>query len=162
MATLVLPIRELEESVRIEAVKALADTKRVATYSKGQEGLRIVFQVIGRTFVLRHRFAQLSTRQEKLIDGLLAADFTRCKPEELSDFASSINVIVQSERKMLEEISDLGSEIRVWWSGPLRKLPEQIDHLDSIAESLILASDPECLSLLALAAKQVVLPYPSK
>jgi hypothetical protein len=141
MATLALPIRELEQSVRI----AHAETECVTYCSKKETvDLRLVGQILNKTFHLRFKFADLSRREERLINGLIDRDFSQCSNADLNNLAMS-----------LEDVRELGSITRFWWGESLVKLADQADHLASIADSLRMSADPDCEALLALAVEQI-------
>jgi hypothetical protein len=155
MATIALPIRELEQSVRVGAEKAQAETELVATYSNAARAsmgnfARVVFRTVG----LKLMLAGLVRHQEKLISSYQQFDFTGCSDEGLSELAVSLDKIVEKERAILSKAKTLGSEIRVWWEASLLQLEKQAEHLDSIAESLHAECDDEASSLLVFAAEQ--------
>jgi hypothetical protein len=156
MASAALPIFELERSVRVEANRAKAETDCVIQCSRERnENLRLIGRLISKIFSTKWRLANMAKRQQEFIDALVKLDFTTMSQADLKGMASALNEEVQLQREILEAISELGAEIRIWWSASIRKLTEQVEHLDSIAESLHLAADPEGLALLSLAAEQV-------
>jgi hypothetical protein len=150
MATLALPIRELGQSVG----RAQAETERVIGYSRARESLRVTCQIIGKTLGLRVRFSNLAKRQDSLLQKLTDVDFARFDASAMVDLATSLDELVTGERDMLVMVESLGAEIRIWWRGSIERLTEQTDHLDSIAESLRVATDSECSALMALAMEQ--------
>ena len=155
MATLTLPIRELEQSVRNEAEKAQAETECVAMHSSAPRAdFGTVCKVAARTLALKWLLSSLVRTQEKLISAYVKQDFTQCSDDTLRETAASLDRIVEKERAILNRANMLGAEIRVWWNASLVKLAEQVEHLDSIAESLHLECDDEASSLLAIAAEQ--------
>ena len=155
MATMALPIRELERSVCVDAEKARAETERVATYSGSRRAdAGTALKVMCATLGLKWLLSGLVRSQDKLLSVYRGYDFNRCSPEQLTEVATSLGRIVNKERDILARANTLGAEIRVWWDTSLRRLAEQVDHLDSIAESLHLAADPDGTQLLALAAEQ--------
>ena len=157
MATLALPIRELQ-SARDEAERVQSYTKCAARYAKARtDDFHTVWKLAKVTFALKRRLASLATKQGMLIETLVQRDFTGWSSDELTDFANRIDELVTDERDALAVSYDqLGSDIRFWWGTSLRTLAEQVEHLDSIAESLHVAADPKCIALLALAAEQAV------
>ena len=157
MATLALPIRDLESFIRTEAKPKTACVAKISK-SKG-EGFSTVCKIAMLTVALKFLFGHLSRRQTKLIASLSEHDFNSCSQESLSELATAIDELVTDERDALEHAFALGYELRAFW--PLETLLEQVEHLDSIAESLHLAADPECTSLLALAVDEVALRYVS-
>jgi hypothetical protein len=155
MATMALPIRELEHSVIVEAEEARAKTECVATYSKAKiANLGTACRVAAGTIGLKWLFGSLVRQQQRLIAGYQAFDFAHCSDEVLADLTNSLDGIVERDRALLEKANSLGTEIRVWWGASLRQLAEQAEHLDSIAQSLHLECEPEASLLLAMAVEQ--------
>jgi hypothetical protein len=150
-----LPIRELERTVCYEAEKARAETDRVAMYSiESRPVVRTALAVMFKTATLKWHLIGLVREQERLIHACVESDFTRVSDEDLADLASSLDKIIGKERAMLARASTLGTEIRAWWDTSLRRLADQVDHLESIAESLHAEGNPECMALFAIAAGQ--------
>jgi hypothetical protein len=155
MATMTLPIRELERSVRVEAERAQAGADCVVKHSRAPRAdLKATCRVAGATLGLRFLLSGLVRTQDKFISVLVERDFTECRSEDLAELAVSLDGIVSKERAVLEKASTLGAEIRIWWNTSLAKLAQQVEHLDSIAESLHLESDPEASLLLAMSVDQ--------
>ena len=151
MAALALPIRELEQSVGIAQVA----TECVIRYSRERsEEFQLICRIVGKTLSLKHQLRGLSIKQGNLLSSLIERDFTHCDPGDLTPLAASLDKLVRDDRTMLDSMYELGVEIRFCWSSSLRKLAQQVDHLDSIAESLHAAADPECSMLMAIAAEQ--------
>ncbi len=151
MATLTLPISELSPVV----FAAKEQTECVVSYSKAVVAdFATACAIITKTLSLRSKFSRLVTRQAKLIDSLVERDFNSSPTGELLSLAVSIDDLVADERALLSLVGELGSEIRVWWNTSLIALSEQVEHLDSLAESLHLASDDEASSLLAFALEE--------
>lgn len=148
MATATFPICELEQSVRVEAQLAHAATEVVAQCANA-------VIIVTKTAQLRGRYAHLVGKQAKLIKALTAQDFTVCSPQLMSELATSLDNLVRDERTLLDDATRLHPGIRRWWEASLRKLAEQVEHLDSIAESLHMESDPEAMALLSFAMEQV-------
>jgi hypothetical protein len=153
MATLALPISELTPVV----FDAKERTKCVVACSRAAVAdFTVTCQILTKTVVLRTKFSRLVTRQAKLLRALVERDFNSFPAEELLVLATSIDGLVADERELLKLAGELGSEIRVWWNTSLVMLSEQVEHLDSISESLHLAADPEGTHLLALAVEEFV------
>lgn len=153
MATLALPISELTPVV----FDAKERTKCVVACSRAAVAdFAVTCQILAKTVVLRHKFSRLVTRQAKLLRALVERDFNSLPDEELLVLATSIDGLVADERELLNLAGELGSEIRVWWNTSLIMLSEQVEHLDSISESLHLAADTEGTHLLALAVEEFV------
>jgi hypothetical protein len=153
MATMALPITELGPMV----VEARADAKSVVCYSKAAVAdFSVWWHVKAGTFRLRKRFSALSLKQGKFIQTLLEQNLSEGSPDDLTKLATSLDELVTSERVLLDMSYSLGSEIRFWWDKSLAKLSEQVEHLDSVIESLRLAADLEGTALMAMAAEELV------
>src|SRR5207302_755610 len=107
---------------------------------------------------LKWLLSELVRYQNRLIRECTKRDFSRCSAEGLGEMASSLDGIVAKEQRILSEADKLGAEIRVWWSASLDRLATQVEYLESIAESLHLAADPQATSLLGMAASLVATP----
>lgn len=152
MAALALPISELAPVVD----EAKVETECVAVCSKAERAdTTTMWHIVRKTYSLKRRFAQIVTRQGELIDKLVGRDFSTTPVAELSSLANSIDSLTTDERELLNLVNGLGAELRVWWATSLLRLADQVDHLESIAESLHVASDPESSLLLALAVEQM-------
>jgi hypothetical protein len=159
MATMAMPILELQRSVRVDAEKARRQTQRVVEYSKGARAdVLTLFRVFATTFVLKLMLWTLVRQQSKLIRSCLNADFTKVSNEDLEKLARCFDKIIAKERDVLSKTSQLGAEIRVWWEKSLSQLNEQIEHLDSIAQSLHVECDQESSLLLAITAEEFAKP----
>lgn len=151
MSALALPISELMPVVD----QAKEQTKSVVVCSHAQRAdTMVVCNIVWKTFVLKHRLADVARRQEQLIAKLLERDFSATPMDEVRSLANSIDQLVTEERELLSEAQKLGSEIRVWWNTSLVRLSGQVEHLDSIAESLHLECDDKASALLAFAVEQ--------
>jgi hypothetical protein len=152
MSTLALPICELIPVVD----EAKERTKCVVVCSQAERADTVTLWLIARkTLGLRHQLAHLTRRQENLINKLLERDFSTVPVEDMRSIATSIDRLVADERDLLRCVHQLGSELRVWWNTSLEKLSTQVEHLDSIGESLHVASDDEASALLGIAVQQV-------
>jgi len=153
MTTLALPISELGPVV----VKAKAETKRVVSYSKS-ETAKLSFGLAWETFSgvwhLRKRFSRLVEKQSILIEQLVERDLSLTSEAELADLAGRIENLLADERSILDLAGQLGAEIRVWWTSSLLKMAQQVEYLQSIADSLRISADDEVSTLLAMAAGQ--------
>jgi hypothetical protein len=151
MATMALPIRELEHSVRA----AQAETERVSRQSGATNAdFAAACKVASTTIALKWCFSGVVRMQTKFISSLVERDFTAVSREEMHALAVSLDGLVARERAILEKTNKLGAEIRVWWNTSLLKLAEQAEHLDSIAESLHVACDDEASALMAFAVEE--------
>jgi len=156
MATMALPFSELAPVI-VEAERAQADTRCVVSCSGSTVAdFSTVWQVFQKTISLKFRFAHLVNRQARLIEKLLVREFSDISAGELRCLASKIDELLADERDLLKNAETLGVQIRVWWASSLLKLADQVEHLDSISESLHLAADPEGTALMAIAAEQLV------
>lgn len=153
MSTLAFPITELFRVVG----KAKDETRSVRECSYSEDaGLKDVFQIALGTIAVKRRLSQLTARQDSVLSYLTSCDFTGSTDGELQELAAAIQGIVSDEWAIVNDANALGSEVRVWWRDSLRRLAEQAEHLDSIAESLRLECSPEAPLLLSMAAEQVV------
>jgi hypothetical protein len=146
-----LPIRDLESLVR-ERAKPKAVCVAKISRSRG-EGFVTVCKIAGLTVGLKFVLRTIAKTQAKLITLLADYDFNACDPASLEELAKSIDKLVSDERDALDQTLQLGYELRAFW--PLDTLQAQVEHLDSIAESLHVAADPGGMALLAFAVEQV-------
>ena len=151
MAALALPITELLPVVD----EAKAETTQVVVCSKVQSADKlIVLRIAWKTLALRRRFADLAHRQTGLLDRLIQRDFSSFAESDMEELALLIDSLVASERDVLQQAAGLGSEIRAWWHTSLMRLQGQVEHLESIAESLHVAGNSEAATLLGIAVGQ--------
>jgi hypothetical protein len=157
MATLAIPFRELERSVFVNAEKARSQAERVVRYSVSVHAdLATTCKVALGVVCLKWLLGGLVRHQSKLISEYQDFDFNHCTDNQLIELATSLEEIIRNERAMLTKANSLGSEVRVWWGESLLRLSEQVDHLESIADSLRVASSDEASTLLAMAVEQFV------
>lgn len=155
MATMALPIRELERSVSINAEKARAETERVATYSGSpRPSMGTICKIAVTSVMLKWLFNTLVKTQDKLIKLYQETDVTHVSDESLTELARNLRRIVEEDREILAKANALGAEVRVMWDASLRRIADQVEHLDSIAEALEVECDPEASLLLAMVADQ--------
>ena len=151
MSALALPINALMPVVD----NAKEQTKCVVVCSKAERADKVtVFHIAWKTLRLRGQFAKLVNQQEQLLGKLVERDFCSIPTGEIKELAGLIDNLVRDERELLEHAHQLGSEIRIWWDSSLVKLSSQVEHLDSIAESLHVASDDKASTLLGFAVEQ--------
>lgn len=151
MATLALPINALLPAVD----EANTKTKQVVVCSRAETNDKlIVLRIAWKTLNLRRRFASLAYRQTQLINILVQRDFSTFEVNDLKEVAGLIDRLVAGERDTLQQAHELGAEIRAWWHSSLVKLADQVEHLDSIAESLHVASDREASVLMGMAVER--------
>jgi hypothetical protein len=152
MATMTLPICELERSVYVGAEKAQAETERVVRYSGATRAdVLTACKVLAATVCLKWLFSGLVRSQDKLIHMYQTGDLTQLSDEQVLGLTRSLRVIANRDREVLAKASTLGVGTRVWWDASLRRIAQQSEHLDSIAESLEVDCDPEASLLLAMA-----------
>ena len=152
------PIRELELSVCVSTDKARAETEYVVFYSQARATfpgatttLKLYFNAAILTFLLR----SLVRHQKRLISAYQRTEFTRYSVEEISRVATSIDTLVEKGRSVLDKLATFGPRAQALWGSTLSRLAEQLEHLDSIAQSLHVAADPEASLLLGLAVQQM-------
>lgn len=152
MATMALPIRELSANVQYETAYAQKVFWNVAEGVKARK-----FQIVLRfkTHILTTAMSKLIVGQQDLISALQSADVNSYPADVCEKLASDISRLVNSTTAFVADASDVPSQCLQAWSGKLDVIYANAQHLDSIAESLYMAADPECKALLALAAEQV-------
>jgi hypothetical protein len=133
------------------------EAKRVVRYSCTQTpSVSDVLNIVPMVFTIRISLGKLVRSQSTLLQRFMAADFTRGSQSDIGELAELIEHGVATGRDLLAETNKLGSEIRIWWRKPMREFAQQIEHLDSIAESLRLECEPGVTMLLVSAASRVV------
>ncbi len=149
MSALAIPINELIPFVdqAREATECVAERSRSGSADLATT-LNIAYRVC---FTVNYRLRKVARRQDKIITSLVHADFSAAPANKIRQLADSTAGLVQSNRDLLKDAYRLGAEIRVWWDSSLQKLADQTEHLDSIAESLYVASDVETSTLLGIA-----------
>lgn len=158
MATMALPIRELELSVRVSTEKARAETECVVFYAHARAA-RPTFTVNMKygfyTTVLKWLLHSLVRSQKAIIRLYQRTDFTHYTTEEILRIAKSLDGVVERGRPILYQLRALGPRMHAWL-GPtvLAQLEQQLEHMDSIAESLHLAADDEGTALMAMAIEE--------
>jgi hypothetical protein len=153
MATLALPINALLPAVD----EANAETRQVVVCSKEEPTDKmIVVRIAWKTLVLRRRFADLAHRQTRLLNTMVQRDVSKFDRRDLAEMAVLVDKLVSGERDILQQAHQLGSEIRAWWHTSLLKLSDQVEHLESIAESFRVAADEEASALMGVAVGQFI------
>src|SRR5437868_172381 len=134
MATMALPIRELELSTD----KTRAEAECAVFYSKARkvEPVRMTVKFYTAAVLLRFMLVGLAKHQKTLIRSLQDTDFSRCKPSEMSKLANSLDNIAEHGRPILEKLGYFGPRARKFWGDSVEQLAEQLDHFESIAMSL--------------------------
>ena len=155
MATMALPIRELEQSVSIGAKKAKAETERVVRYSEAPRAdISTAVKLLAASVCLKWLFSALVRSQDRLIRIHQLSDLTQMSDEQMIQLARRLREFADTDRELVSKASRLGAETRVWWDASLHRIAEQAEHLDSLAESLELECDPEASTLLGMVLDQ--------
>jgi hypothetical protein len=153
MATMALSLN----SLIVEAEKVQADTNSLVSVSKAAvANFGLAWKVFKKTLSLRHQFALIVEKQGRELAKLAERDFSEVDPAMLESWASQIDDLIAHEREILSDTASLDVQIRAWWESSLTKLADQVEHLDSISESLHVAADPETTALMAMAIDQLV------
>ena len=131
-------------------------TERVIRYSKARSpSLSDLFNIFRGVITISIKWQRLTDRQCEILQRLTAFDFVNSGQDELLGVVEAIDMAVTNGRDLLSDVNTLGSEIRIWWQRPMLKFAEQVEHLDSIAESLRIECDPEASLLLASAVSSI-------
>jgi len=156
MATMVSPIRHLEHSVKVESFKARAETESVVFYSQERSAhpVQMTFKLGLTALFLRFALANLTHNQKQLIRAYQDADFTRCSDEELLKKATSLQKISQRGRTVLCMLNSLGRS-KKFCAAYLPQLEDQVEHFQSISDSLRIAADTEASLLMGFAVEQM-------
>jgi hypothetical protein len=157
MATIAFPVRELELSVCVETDKARAETECVAFYSQARAirpGIGMTFKLACAATILKFMLRSLARHQRMLIRAYQGMDFTRFSDQDVLTLATSLDKIVENGRTVVAKLRTFGPRGQALWGSTLPQLAEQIEHLDSISESLHLAADPEGTALMAMAVEE--------
>jgi hypothetical protein len=158
MATMALPIRELELSVRVGTEKARAETECVVFYANARAvrpSLGVTVKYGFYTTVLKWLLHSLVRSQRSIISLYQGTDFTHYTNDEIIWVAKSLDSVVERGRPILCKLRALGPRMHAWIGPPvLAQLEQQFEHMDSIAESLHLASCDEGTALMAMAVEE--------
>lgn len=157
MATMALPIRELELSVCVGTDKARAETECVAFYSRARvitPSISLTIKLSVTAALLQFLLRRLVASQRMLIKAYQRIDFTHCTDEEIARIAKSLDGVVERGQSILTKLDSLGPRAHAWFGLVMSHLGQQLEHLDSIAESLHLAMDDEGTALLAMAVEE--------
>jgi hypothetical protein len=158
MATMALPIRELELSVSVGSEKARAESECVVFYSQAravQPGISVTLKLVFTAGILKFLLYGLTRHQKLLISAYQHVDFTRLSIKEISRVATSLDEAVENGRQVLHKLTMFGPRGQAVWASSIPQLTDQLDHLESIAQSLHVAADPEASLLLGLAVQQM-------
>lgn len=156
MATMTLPIRELEHFVFVDAEKARVETQGFARYSREVREVSAASPTTLREISIgrvRRAFEELAETKGRLINAYLETNLSLFPPQVLLSFAETLDEIVSENRELVARARSFDKEIRDSWNAVLERTEDQTEHLESISESLHAASDPECTALLAMAAQ---------
>jgi hypothetical protein len=157
MATMTLPIRELEMSVRVDTDKARAEAECVVFYSQARATgpVRMTVKLGVTALLLKFILARMARHQRLLIRALQDTDLSHCKREDLMKLAESLDHIAEGGRPIMSKLGHFGPRGHKLWNSSLLQLDEQLDHLGSIATSLRSAADPETSLLMGLAVAEM-------
>jgi len=158
MSTMALPIRELELSVCVGTEKARAETECVVFYSHARANRPSIGLTVKLSFyiaLLKWLLGSLVRGQRTMIRLYQITDFTRYSNEEIVRVAKSLDGIVERGRETLSRLETLGPRAYACLgAGVLAQLADQLEHLDSISESLHIAADEEATALMAMAIEE--------
>jgi hypothetical protein len=158
MATMALPVRELELSVCVGTEKARAETECVVFYSQARAihpSMAMTLKLGFTASLLKFLLHGLVRHQKLLISTYQHIDFTRFSSKEISRVATSLDAMVEKGRQVLEKLATFGPRGQAWWASSVPQLTDQLDHMESIAQSLHIAADPEASLLLGLTVQQM-------
>jgi len=158
MATMALPIRELELSVCVGTEKARVETECVVFYSRARANRPSIVLTAKLGFylaLLKWLLASLARGQRTMIRLYQNMDFTCYSNAEIVRLAASLYRLVERGRETLSKLQTLGPRAHACLGAAvLVQLAEQLEHLDSIAESLHIAADDEATALMAMAVEE--------
>jgi hypothetical protein len=145
------------DELEYEARQARWETRSVVERSKSMERVNIglLSQAAYQALILKHKLSRLANRQGAVIEKLVETDFTAQPKEKIRDNVARIDELVSYEREVLENAQKLGMVTRFLWDAQLIKLGSQVEHLDSISESLHVALDDNTTALMAIALEEV-------
>jgi hypothetical protein len=157
MATMTLPIRELELSVSVGTEKARAETECVVFYSEARsvDPLRMTVKLGFTALVLKFMLSSLARHQRALIRAYQQIDFGNYSADELIKWAEPLQKLAERGRPVLRQLEPFGPRGQKLWGSVLSDLSEQLDHFESIAQSLRSAADPETSLLMGIAVRHM-------
>jgi len=103
-------------------------------------------------FFLKLMLLSLSRHQRLLIRAYQGINFNKFTREELIEWAEKLEKILERGRPTLARLERFGPRTQKLWGSVLSDLSEQLDHIDSIANSLRSAANTHVSLLLAAAA----------
>ena len=153
MATLALPIRQLEYEIGLKAVKLQLEVSRArSSSSRFGQLIRIRWHVAQ----INRGFGDLIEKQKALIRLLQDTHVpNNITPELCAQISKKLDEVVCDVEKLLDRAAEMPPNILQYWKSNMEKLADQTGHLDSIAESFRVAADPSCTSALARAVEVV-------
>jgi hypothetical protein len=156
MATMTLPIRELELSVCVGVEKARAETECVAFYSQYRTTSFSMALKLGLTTAfLKWLLSRIARKQGQLISAYQSTDFTVLRNDEIARMAKCLEDIVDKGRPVLGRLTTFGPRAQTVWGHKVTQLSGQLDYLESIAQSLRMECDAEVSTLLAAAIEKM-------
>jgi hypothetical protein len=145
------------ESRANEARAVRWETRNVLERSEAYQ--RVDFYLLAeaayQTFAIKFRLHLLALRQQSVLGRLVGANYAVRPKEDIKELVSLIDQLVRHERELLKDSHRLGMVTRFLWKGPLAKMREQTEHLDSISESLHITLDDKTTALMAMALEEV-------
>ena len=111
-------------------------------HSLSAEALRIA---------LKFMLGSLSRHQRLLIRAYQDTNFNRFSGDEIVKWAERLEKIVCRGRPTIEKLEKFGPKTKKLWGNVLSDLAEQLDHMESIANSLRCAINPEVALSMAAA-----------
>jgi hypothetical protein len=151
MATIAASWSQLGD-VRFEDVEENVELVTVGVKFANRAGF--VVRVFWKVALLTNAFAEAIERQGKLIDIINGPATQTFNVEQLSDLAARIEHLVQLNDDLLEIAGPRTREYAPWMK-MLAKIRVQRDTLESMAESLRSAADPEYQALLVMALETI-------
>ena len=100
---------------------------------------------------LKFMLGSLSRHQRLLIRAYQDTNFNRFSGDEIVKWAERLEKIVCRGRPTIEKLEKFGPKTKKLWGNVLSDLAEQLDHMESIANSLRCAINPEVVLLMAAA-----------
>jgi hypothetical protein len=157
MATMALPIRELELSVRVGAQRARAEAECAFFYSQARadDPVRMTIKYVLAAILLRLILGHLVRCQRALIRAYQEKDFNHCSSDELIKSAERLEKINEFAGPVLCKLEQVSPRTLRVWGNVVLSLRGQFDHFQSIAQSLRSAADPEVSLLMGMAVRHM-------
>jgi hypothetical protein len=101
------------------------------------------------TLAAERSLAELARKQGVILTALAANNFVIMPKTEIRNLAEKIDSLIADERSLFRLLHE-----PAWWCPSVARLSRQVEHLDSIAESLHWECDDEASALLGMAVEQ--------